>query len=258
MKTVIFSHGDKGGVGKSVVAALLVDMALQRFGRASLSEGDAKTPDVFARYQDDPQVVKIVIPLNLAGDAATAVGGLAGWLENQNPDDHLVTIVNLPANAGETLDELVDLIIPVCTDLGYDVAACYSLGKGAEASLSLQQSLETGLLSKIDEQRRLIVIPEFSGARESFVFFNNEIAENFLYNETAIPKLEPVPTADVIFRSPGAFSTMAKRKPNGFGVFQAHTLKRWLKDCYVALDPVFPEPPALHDDLVDVARRPYE
>ncbi|MGC8605913.1 MAG: hypothetical protein ACP5VS_19800, partial [Desulfomonilaceae bacterium] len=107
MKTIIFSHGDKGGVGKSVVAALLVDMALQRFGRASLIEGDAKTPDVFARYQDDPQVVKKMISLNLAGDAATAVGGLAEWLENENPDDHLVTIVNLPANAGETLDGLV-------------------------------------------------------------------------------------------------------------------------------------------------------
>ncbi|MEB8534731.1 hypothetical protein AAE485_01175 [Acidithiobacillus ferriphilus] len=258
MKTIIFSHGDKGGVGKSVVAALLVDMALQRFGRASLIEGDAKTPDVFARYQDDPQVVKKMISLNLAGDAATAVGGLAEWLENENPDDHLVTIVNLPANAGETLDGLVDLIIPVCTDLGYDVAACYSLGKGAEASLSLQQSLDSGLLSKIHESRRLIIIPEFAGTRDSFNYTNKAVAEKFLYEKTVLPKLAPVPTADVIFRSPGAFSTMAKRKPEGFGVFQAHTLKRWLKDCFVALDPVFPEPPALHDDMVDGERRPYE
>ncbi|MBU2768362.1 protein mobD, partial [Acidithiobacillus ferrivorans] len=49
-QTIIFSHGDKGGVGKSVVAALLVDMALQRFGKASLIEGDTTTPDVYGRY----------------------------------------------------------------------------------------------------------------------------------------------------------------------------------------------------------------
>ncbi|MBU2859044.1 hypothetical protein HF290_00980 [Acidithiobacillus ferrooxidans] len=239
-RMIIFSHGDKGGVGKSVVAALLVDMALQRFGKASLIEGDTTTPDVYGRYSDYDMVLSAALPLNLAGDASTAIANLAGWLENSNQKDHAVTVVNLPANASETLDGLADLLIPVCEDLDYEVAACYSIGKGADAANSLKRSLEDGFLSRLDPERRMVVVPEFFGAMNSFVWFTRPDAGAYRYLQTVVPKLEPTPVADLIFKTGGAFSDMECHKPDGFGVYHTHALRRWLQASHAALAPIFP------------------
>ncbi len=241
-RTIIFSHGDKGGVGKSVVAALLVDMALRQFGKATLIEGDTTTPDVQGRYVNSDGVLSTAIPLNLAGDVSTAIASLAGWLENANQEDHAVTVVNLPANASETLDGLADMLVSVCEDLGYDVAACYSIGKGADAANSLKRSLEDGLLSRLDADRRLVVVPEFFGGKESFIWFTRPDAGNYRYRQAVIPRLEPTPVADLIFKAPGAFSTMERNKPSGFGVYHTHALRRWLKASHAALAPIFPDP----------------
>lgn len=240
-QTIIFSHGDKGGVGKSVVAALLVDMALQRFGKATLIEGDTTTPDVQGRYKNSDMVLSAALPLNLAGDVSTAIANLAGWLENSNQRDHAITVVNLPANASETLDGLADMLVSVCEDLGYDVAACYSIGKGADAANSLKHSLEDGFLSRLDAERRLVVLPEFFGSKESFVWFTRPDAGNYRYKQAVIPRLEPTPAADLIFKASGAFSDMEHNKPSGFGVYHTHALRRWLKASHTALAPIFPD-----------------
>ena len=241
-QTIIFSHGDKGGVGKSVVAALLVDMALQRFGKVTLIEGDTTTPDVQGRYKNADMVLSVALPLNLAGDVSTAIANLAGWLENSNQGDRAVTVVNLPANASETLDGLSDMLVSVCEDLGYDVAACYSIGKGADAANSLRRSLDDGFLSRLDPDRRLVVVPEFFGGKESFVWFTRPDAGNYRYQQTVVPKLEPTPVADLIFKAGGAFSDMEHRKLDGFGVYHTHALRRWLKASHAALAPIFPDP----------------
>lgn len=239
-QTIIFSHGDKGGVGKSVVAALLVDMSLQRFGKASLIDGDTTTPDVYGRYSNYSNVLSTVLTLNLAGDASTAIANLADWLENSNKKDHAVTVVNLPANASETLDGLADMLVPVCEDLGYDVAACYSIGKGADAANSLKRSLDDGFLARLNPNRRMVVVPEFFGPRDSFVWFTRPEARSYIYLQSAISRLEPTPVADLIFKTNGAFSDMEQRKPEGFGVYHTHALRRWLKASHAALAPIFP------------------
>lgn len=240
-RTIIFSHGDKGGVGKSVVAALLVDMALRRFGKASLIEGDSTTPDVWNRYANNERVHGVPLPLNLAGDASTAVAGLAEWLENGNRKDHAVTVVNLPANAGETLDGLADMLVSVCEDLDYDVAACYSIGKGADAADALQESLDAGFLSRLQPGKRMVVVPEFFGPMQSFTWFTRPEAAAFDYLRGVIPKLEPAPVADLIFKANGAFSDMEHCKPDGFGVYHTHALRRWMKTSHATLAPVFPD-----------------
>ena len=56
MKTVIFSHGDKGGVGKSTIAAVMVSSIADRAGHCAIIDGDVKTPDLYNRYAGTPGV----------------------------------------------------------------------------------------------------------------------------------------------------------------------------------------------------------
>lgn len=118
----LFFHGEKGGVGKSTVANVLVDALT--FGankRVILIEGDVKIDDVFARY--NKHVVKAV-KFNLA-DQSSYQDNISRMLEfvELHHDIADAFVVNLPATATATIDRDADFIAATAggCDLGIRV-----------------------------------------------------------------------------------------------------------------------------------------
>ena len=76
---LLISHGDKGGTGKSMAAALALDHFLATGAPVLLIEGDAGIPDLALRFRGSVPVT--LVNLNRAGDAETSFNKLGNVLE---------------------------------------------------------------------------------------------------------------------------------------------------------------------------------
>ncbi len=59
MKHLVISHGDKGGVGKSIFSMLAVEFGLFSGRNVAIVEGDTKIGDVKARYENVVSVLSV-------------------------------------------------------------------------------------------------------------------------------------------------------------------------------------------------------
>lgn len=87
MNTMYLCAGDKGGTGKSMVAATLIDAFLQRGIEPLLVETDTANPDVFKSYGERIQC------------AALSLDEADGWIQLINTVDQargVPVIVNTP------------------------------------------------------------------------------------------------------------------------------------------------------------------
>lgn len=126
MKTLVISHGDKGGVGKSVFAMLAVDYALQSSRSIAVVEGDVKIGDVAKRYQGVAGLSGFGVDLDKSGrDAENAITSLFRKLEDNEAN---FVVLNSPANAHKSLDSQAEIIIPVAQDLGFAVCVAWMVG----------------------------------------------------------------------------------------------------------------------------------
>ncbi|TSE35150.1 hypothetical protein [Tepidimonas charontis] len=101
---IFISHGEKGGIGKSMVSNALVDLALLSGKRTWLIEGDLSNRDVAARMGKH---CERVIELSLANPDgyADALLDLDRVVQEGISEDAEVMVINLPAGAGQTLDK---------------------------------------------------------------------------------------------------------------------------------------------------------
>ena len=94
---LLISHGDKGGTGKSMAAALALDHFLATGAPVLLVEGDSAIPDLALRFRGSVPVE--LVNLNRAGDAETSFNKLGNVLEAAaGAGQHVV--INMPAGAG--------------------------------------------------------------------------------------------------------------------------------------------------------------
>ena len=122
--TVYISHGEKGGVGKSRLAMVLVDY-LQRQGRqVVIVEGDKSGADVGKRYGD--QIETGFINLNRPDAMEEVFSTLGGWLEEHATGKDVV--INLPGQASNTLDQFAGLLADSLALLDQEMTVFYSLG----------------------------------------------------------------------------------------------------------------------------------
>ena len=239
MKTVIFSHGDKGGVGKSVVAVAMVDLVVEKLGACTALDGDNKTPDMRNRFIDTSSVSTLHMQINMAGAASEAVGRLAGIIEDSADD---FVIVNLPSNAGDTLDEMGEMLRDVCDDMGVRMAATYSLGEHDEAADGLNSSLNGRFLSVFNPQDRMVLFPAFIGGKERFAWCGRPEYRDYIGEQGEFPCLEPKFVFTDVIRQPGLFSEMVTRKPQGFTAYHKVALRNWRSAVADLMEPLlFPE-----------------
>ncbi|MBN6739844.1 hypothetical protein JKG47_04720 [Acidithiobacillus sp. MC6.1] len=233
MKTVIFSHGDKGGVGKSVVAAAMVDSIITRMGCCTVLDGDNKTPDLRNRFRHAPSVTTIHMQLNMAGAASDAVSLMAGIVEEAVTD---FIVVNLPSSAGDTLDGMGRMLRAVFDDIDVRMAVTYSLGEHDEAADGLTDSLCGRFLSVFDPDDRMVLFPAFLGPKNSFKWVGRKAYLEYMGLQAVFPAIEPKRIFNDIIQIPGLFSDMVEHKPKEFTAYHRIALKEWLEETRQVLD----------------------
>ena len=240
MKKITISHGDKGGVGKSIVATAIVEALVAGGHPVALIEGDASQPDVGMRYigHEDRGISLGALPLSRAGAADAAVADLSYYLEKSATDRDV--IINLPAGAGETLDSFAGSLAAVADALGFTLYATYSLGKGEAPAKGLAKSLESGLMSVINPHHRIVLFPAFQGTPETFAWAHSparaQMAHGSEWYEAIFPALAPVMVFNRFLNARGTWAEV--RESGGLMVYDKIAIGRWLTDAAAALAPV--------------------
>lgn len=158
MKPVIFSHGEKGGVGKSTVAALMCDALIFRGEkRIAIVDGDGTTDDVTRRYGAHA-ASSAIIGLADPSEKERAINKLVDYIEQVHLDVDAI-VVNLPATASETVDPEAEIIRQTLEDLDLEPRIVYSASNNTVAFEALKQSFEDGLARACE--KRLALAPAF-------------------------------------------------------------------------------------------------
>lgn len=239
---IYVSHGDKGGVGKSMLSAVLIDYLLSQGRKVTLIEGDEGQPDVALRYT---RLIDIkLVNLNRAGDAEAAIMSWMSAIKAVNVEDDIV--VNLPAAAGDTLDSLADMLIAAASECGHEMTIMYSLGAYATAADMLEKSLTEGMMASVPLSRTCIVYPEFLGKQETFTFYKTDVCIGYIQgggHEVVMPSLSPAALAEAVFKAKGSFSALADKETStlefGQRIFFS---KKWLPAAHKCIAPMIAAP----------------
>lgn len=136
MKHLVISHGDKGGVGKSIFSMLAVEFGLFSGRNIAIVEGDTKIGDVKARYENVVSVLSV--NLDKSGkDAENAIATLFGHLEALESN---FVVMNAPANAHKALDSYAELIVPVARELGFQICVAWMVGRESSSATLANES----------------------------------------------------------------------------------------------------------------------
>jgi hypothetical protein len=137
MKHLVISHGDKGGVGKSIFSMLAVEFGLFAERNVAIVEGDTKIGDVKARYENVVSVLSV--NLDKSGkDAENAIATLFGHLEALDSD---FVVMNAPANAHKALDSYAELSVPVARELGFQICVAWMIGRESSSATLANESV---------------------------------------------------------------------------------------------------------------------
>ena len=239
-KTMFISHGDKGGVGKSMTAAVMVErLLLSGVERLALVEGDPRNPDIGRRYKHVEELRLAHLPLNRPGaEAATAVTDLASWIEVNDPD---ALVINLPGSAGETLDQLSGILRGVCDGLGFRMVATYSLGMTDALTDGMVLSLKEGLLSHVDPENRAAVYPLFSGPKSAFLWSRSKDRGLYLMREIEMPRFGATSSMLKMLNTSGRIMELGERGAPGWLIVDRINVAEWLHAALLALDPIMKE-----------------
>jgi len=167
MKKLIISHGDKGGVGKSIYSMLAADYAIYSKTPVAIVEGDTKIGDVSRRYLGVDNVKVLEVDLDKSGsDAENAITTLFRHLEDSGRE---IIVMNSPANAHKALDQNAEIIVPVAQELGYEVCTAWMVGI-EEASASLASE---SVICKMSDKRIAVVNRHESQFDPDFYWFTH-------------------------------------------------------------------------------------
>lgn len=240
MKTLYLSHGDKGGCGKSVLAMFIIEHLLIEHGAVHLVESDPTQPDLAKRYAQVPEVVTGFLSLNRAGDGENAVSKFGKWLEAQDAE-HVV--VNLPAGASETLDDLGDMIRDLCDALEFRLVITYSLEKNGLAGDMLAKSFKSGLMSFAEPGDRFVIYPLFKGDLETFEWLQHPARGKYAAGEIKMPNMKNTDAWRALEATPGRVSVLADKsaRPAGWGVTDQSSVFRFFNGAMSAIAPIFAE-----------------
>ena len=203
---IYYSHGDKGGVGKSMTSAVLLDYLLSKGGKPMLIEGDSGQPDIALRYAD--HVKTEYVNLNRAGAAEEAVMGFTDALEALGDGD---IVVNLPAAAGDTLEQLAEVLVGAAEELGHESRVFYTMGHTPTASKNAVKSFETGLVHNVGLTNACIVYPAFLGKVENFDWVKSGLRDKHNAREIVMPAISPEELAQVVLSAPGTFAELSEK-----------------------------------------------
>lgn len=221
MKKVIFCHGDKGGIGKTIFAGALVDLCLQS-GPVTLVEGDIKIGDAAARYRDVEGISGLMIDLARPDSSEDAAIRLFESIERAGVPAQIV--INLPASASSTVDLQSDVIKSSCVELGYDLRVAWLIGPGEE---SARLAMSSALCHAAD--RRIAIVNSALGDPSKSAWQRSDARQAWLSAgglESVMPALASRVMNEIRDR-PGRYSTLAAPQ-SGLSVISRQVIKNWL------------------------------
>lgn len=236
---IYFSHGDKGGVGKSMAATVIVETLLNRGRRVVIVESDLKMPDVAVRFSGVAGVSNIAANLNRAGDGVNAVAHFVEQIESVGAGADIV--VNLPAGAGDTLDADAELVVSALRSVGHPARICYSIGPSTEQSAALIESLKSGLCSAVDPSDLLVLLAGWQADAGSFAWSSDPARADMLragVREFLVPRVQPDNVLELLAKSTGRLSDFELSLP----VFSRLYFHRWLTGFSQAVETLMPPP----------------
>lgn len=236
-KQIIFSHGGKGGVGKSYVSMILTEALLTEGKHVTIVEADPTQPDVARRYAGDPGVDLGVLTLNRAGDSENAVAAFGNWLEESNAEQ---VVINLPAGADQTLDDHGSLLADLAATLDFRLVVTYALEKNRIAADELVASLTEGLMSHVADENRFIIIPAYKGDPSSFEWMDHPDRERFAVPEIVMPALNNRQGLRKLEATPGRVATLSDKtmRPEGWTIIDQSSVYRWYHAALDAIKPI--------------------
>lgn len=237
-KTILLSHGGKGGVGKSYNSMVKAEYLLAAGLPVAIIEADPTQPDVAKRYAGDRSVQVGVLTLNQAGDSENAVARFGEWLETSGAEQ---VVVNLPAGAGETLDAHGDLLADLADALGFRLVVTYALEKNGVAADEMASSLEEGLMARVAPENRFIVIPAYKGDPSTFEWLEHPARERFEVPEIIMPALGNRSALRKLEATPGRVAALIDKsnRPEGWMILDQSSVFRWYHAALAAIAPVF-------------------
>lgn len=144
---VVFSHGEKGGVGKTAVATAAIELLAASGQKVAVIEGDVDNADVFKRYEKNPQIARIAkIRLSDPSEYQRSINDLSNFLaeiiETGSAD---AVVVNMPAGAVTTVDRDVGVLKSVITDLDILSVVAISSGNTEQSIVATEKIVKEGI-----------------------------------------------------------------------------------------------------------------
>ena len=223
---IYISHGEKGGLGKSRLAMVLVDLLRKRGMDVVIVEGDKSGADVGKRYAG--YVETGYINLNRPDAMEEAFSSLGGWLQ-----EHAVgkdVVINLPGQASDTLDQFAGLLASTAGMLGHEMTIYYNVGSLDLHTSNLVRSMREGLMSAVPISRQVVVMPELFGPPAGYHWYSSEERKKYLAaggKEGVMPLLKPAALEEQIRSMPGCYSTLLE-KDSPLKIADRALLFRWL------------------------------
>ena len=228
---IYISHGEKGGVGKSRLAMVLIDYLLKKGDRpVVLVEGDKTGQDVGERYADI--VDTGFINLNRPDAMEDAFSALGNWVESHATGADVV--INLPGQASDTLDKFADLLASTMEMAGQELTAFYSLGTLDLHVNNLVASMKDGLMSVVPLERQIVVMSEATGTVDQFAWSRSDARKSYMEaggKEGFMPKLLPSALDARMGAMPGPYSAFLG-KDSPLSLTDRGLLFRWLKTAH--------------------------
>lgn len=206
--TIYVSHGEKGGVGKSRLAMVLVDYLLVHGRNVVVVEGDKSGADVGMRYREIVETA--FLNLNRPDAMEEAFNDLTSALEGFGDAD---IVVNLPGQASDTLDQFADMFAAVAEALGHELVIFYSIGNLDMHVDNLAKSLKGGLMGVAKPEHRIVVRGEISGSPENFAWQASNVRTAFLKSggqEVVMPKIKIDALEKKVREIRGGYSAMIR------------------------------------------------
>lgn len=193
---VFFSHGEKGGVGKTAVASAAIDLMLASGRRVAVVEGDVDNGDVAKRYESVATRVKRV-RLSDPSEYQRAVNDMVTFvaeiIETAEAD---AVVVNMPANASTTVDKDIAVLSDAVADLGALITVAISSGNTDQSIERTVGIVRNGVGTLGDS---IVLAPEFL-KDENLV---SKLSERGLEQVDLYPRLSP-DTMQIILDHPQA------------------------------------------------------
>jgi hypothetical protein len=164
MKRVIFSDGQKGGVGKSFFSITLVDYLLATGAQPLVIESDTNNPDVGRIYNDHVECTTLFLDLKTQKN----------WMDLtlQLEDIYEVSdycVINLPAGGLDR--DYLNSALTAFRALGYTITTFFTINRELDSLNLLSKSLNSGLLFLSDE--KIVVKNGKNGLEDSFHRFDD-------------------------------------------------------------------------------------